>query len=129
MAIEQKAALSVASVTWASMVAEITSIIVANPILGFISLGCIGGMSGAFLAQEAGVLDQMDWRKALCFFARRVILGASIGVTVYVGWADQSQASGLWLLATGIISTSPVEMVRKVIEVAQSFIARKAGEK
>jgi hypothetical protein len=125
-AIEQKTALSV---TGASFVADISSAIVAYPILGFLSLGCIGGLSGAFLAQEAGTLDTMDRRGALCFFARRIILGMAIGVTVYVGWADQSQAPGLWLLATGIISTSPVEMVRKVVEVAQSFLARKAGEK
>jgi hypothetical protein len=87
----------------------------------------VGGLSGFFLLQEQGKLDALSWRMHLCVLARRVILGAAIGIVIYVGWADQSESRGLWLLATGIVATSPVEMIRKAVELLQQVLARKAG--
>jgi hypothetical protein len=69
----------------------------------------------------------LTWRSSLCVLVRRLLLGAAIGTVVYVSWADQSEARGLWLLATGVIATSPVDMIRKIVELAQSVLTRRAG--
>ncbi|MEK9809113.1 MAG: hypothetical protein VW362_01600 [Candidatus Nanopelagicales bacterium] len=128
MAIEQKAALNAgATITGASVITDASQLFVAFPMLGFIAIGVVGGLSGFFLLQEQGRLDALSWRMNLCVLARRMMLGAAIGTVIYVGWADQSEARGLWLLATGIVATSPVEMIKKVVDLAQQVLTRKAG--
>lgn len=129
MALEQKAVANAAStLVGASILGDISLALQSWPILAFIGLGTIGGVSGFFLAQESGRFDQSSRRDIWCFLGRRIILGAAIGVVVYVGWADQSEMRGLWLLATGVIATSPVEMVRKVIEVLTGLVQKRMGQ-
>ena len=127
MSIEPKAALNVGTVTGASVFADVSQLLAAFPLLSFAAIGAVGGLSGYLLLADTGKLDELTWRSSLCVLVRRLILGAAIGTVVYVGWADESQARGLWLLATGIIATSPVEMIRKVVELAQSVLTRRAG--
>jgi len=124
MAIEQKA-LAFSAI---SLLSDVAAMLLAWPVLKFIGLGLVGGASGFFLAQETGRLDNLSRGQRACFLSRRLLLGACIGVMVFVGWAGDSEYVNMWLLAVCIISTSPIEMVKKIVEVAQSFITKKAGQ-
>jgi len=124
MALEQKA-LVISSIP---ILGEAAATLNALPLLKFIGLGCVGGLAGSFLAQEKGLLDTLSRRDKVCFFSRRIVLGACIGVMVFVGWAGDSEYANLWMLGVCVISTSPIEMSKKIIELAQGFLAKK-GEK
>lgn len=124
MAIEQKA-LAISAIP---ILSDMAATMVAWPLLKFVGLGLVGGASGFFLAQETGKLDGMSRREVLCFLGRRLVLGACIGVMVYVGWAGTSEYANLWMLGVCVISTSPIEMIKKVVEVAQGFIQTKGGQ-
>jgi hypothetical protein len=128
MALEQKAALNAgATVTGASIITDASHLFATFPLLAFICIGFVGGASGFFLLQDQGKLDALSWRMNLCVFARRMLLGGAIGTMIYVGWADQSDSRGLWLLATGAMATSPVEMIKKAVDLLQQVVTRRTG--
>ena len=126
--LEQKAAVSaVTTVTGASVFADISHLLAVFPLISFAAIGMVGGAMGYLLLAEQGKLDSLSWRQSLCVMTRRVVLGAAIGTVVYVGWADQIEAKGLWLLATGVIATSPVELTKKMIDTMVGLFQRRTG--
>lgn len=126
--IEQKAAVSaVMTVSGASVFADISYLLAAFPLISFGLIGVVGGAMGYLLMAEQGRLDALSWQQSLCVMTRRVVLGAAIGTVVYVAWADQIEAKGLWLLATGVIATSPVELTRKAIDTMVGLFQRRTS--
>lgn len=127
--LEQKAAVNaVAAVTGASVVTDVSHLLVTFPLISFACIGAVGGAMGYLLLAEQGKLDALSWRSSLCVLVRRLLLGGSIGTVVYVGWADQVETKGLWLLATGIIATSPVELTKKAIDLFVGLVSKRTGQ-
>lgn len=103
------------------------------PILGFITMGLLGGFAGWALLIELGKLDGRTNREYACVLVRRIGLGLAIGTAMGVYWIySQDTGQGLWMLAAGIVATAPVELstsgINLVVEVVRARIGRNGGQ-
>ena len=93
------------------------------PMLGFVCIGGLGGIAGWALAVETGRLDDHPLRGLACVLARRIVLGAIIGVCGGALWLDAGTASrGPWMFCVGVAATAPVEISRVAMQALTRLI-------
>lgn len=114
-----------------SFLSDFSILFAAFPIFPFALIGMIGGLAGFGLAMErGGALDHSSAREIFCFLARRMLIGACIGVAVGLWWSDGKDNTnrGLWMLLTGLASTAPVEILRGAIDLAMVLVKSRLGK-
>ena len=100
-----------------------------SPMFGFITMGILGAFAGFGLVMEQGKYDDVTQSRQLRSLVLRLGIGFVIGIGVGLIWADTAGgAKGLWMLATVIIASAPIEMWRIAIEVMGNILKRK-GDK
>ena len=111
MAADTTVSVSVA-VGASALLADISGLLQAYPLVSFCGMGMIGGVAGWALAMDRGELDAAAARGIFCFLSRRLMLGACIGISAAVWWADGRESQGLWMMLTGLLSVDPVRGIR-----------------
>jgi hypothetical protein len=100
-----------------------------SPMLGFITMGLLGSIAGFGLLMEQGRYDEVSQSRQLRSLGLRIVIGCVIGVGVGLLWADTEQTGkGVWMLATVVIASAPIDMWRIAVDTMGNIIRRK-GDK
>lgn len=103
-------------------------LVAAYPLIGFVSMGVIGGLAGWAFAVEHGTLDQATLRGHLAFILRRVLLGGCLGVALWLAWESYTLGPHLvGMLAAGAIGAFPMRAYEYVGRATTVFIRKKVG--
>jgi len=108
--------------------AEIQMLYLSNPLLGFLTCGVLGGLSGWAFALEMGKLDRVEFRRHVCFVARRLMLGVTFAVMAWIVWpVDTGKLPSGGMLTTGLMAAFPIEVVAALKDTAMEFLRKRMG--
>lgn len=105
--------------------AAVRDLILAYPLIGFMFMGASGGVIGWVLAVEAGIFDHRPLSDHTYFVIRRALLGAALGVCIWMIWQPYQYVPVLIaMLAAGLAGAFPIKACNYIGRVVRRLMMR-----